>query len=78
MDRARNGRADFVATGLMSAGLLLAMYGMRAPGARPPVLVRRAADAAGAALLHVGGPERLVSVAILPVLPFLEAWFDFF
>ncbi|RCV35430.1 hypothetical protein SETIT_7G239200v2 [Setaria italica] len=119
MYRARNGRADFVATGLanvitamsyllfvvvtagrndpggtpvgagtvwqailafglMSAGLLMVTYGMRAPGARPPVLVRRAADAAGAALLHAGGPQRLMPVVILLVLSFLEAWFDFF
>ncbi|KAF8651196.1 hypothetical protein HU200_063438 [Digitaria exilis] len=69
-----------LAFGLMSTGLLMVMYGMRAPrGARPPPLVRRVADAAGAALLHAGGPERLlVPVMILLVLPFLEAWFDFF
>jgi hypothetical protein len=66
------------AFGLMSAGLLLIMYGMRARGARPPVLVRRVANAAGAALLHPGGPERLLAVMILLMLPFLEAWFDFF
>ncbi|RLM74857.1 uncharacterized protein C2845_PM15G22240 [Panicum miliaceum] len=63
------------AFGLMSAGLLLIMYGMRARGARPPVLVRRVANAA---LLHPGGPERLLAVMILLMLPFLEAWFDFF
>ena len=67
-----------LAFGLMSAGLLLVMHGMRARGARAPVLVRRAADAAGAALLHAGGPERLLPLMILLVLPFLEAWFDFF
>lgn len=66
------------AFGLMSAGLLLIMYGMRARGARPPVLVRRVANAAGAALLHPGGPERLLAVMILLLPPFLEAWFDFF
>ncbi|CAL5014861.1 unnamed protein product [Urochloa decumbens] len=66
------------AFGVMSAGLLLIMHGMRAPGARPPALVRGVANAAGAALLRAGGPERLVAVLILLLLPLLEAWFDFF
>lgn len=64
-----------LAFGLMSAGLLLVMYGVRAPGARPPVLVRRAADAAGALLWYAAGPERLLPLTLLLVL---QAWFDFF
>jgi hypothetical protein len=64
-----------LAFGLMSAGLLLIMYGVRAPGARPPVLVRRAADAAGALLWYAAGPERLLPLTLLLVL---QAWFDFF
>lgn len=67
-----------LALGLMSGGLLLIMYGMRAPGARPPVLVGRAADAAGALLWYAAGPERLLPLMILLVLSYLEAWFDFF
>ncbi|CAO2036523.1 unnamed protein product [Urochloa humidicola] len=66
------------AFGVMSAGLLLIMHGMRAPGARPPALVRGLANAAGAALLRAGGPERLVAVLLLLLLPLLQAWFDFF
>lgn len=47
-----------LALGAMAAGLLMIMYGMRARGrgARPPVLVRRVAGAAGALLWHAGGP----------------------
>lgn len=67
-----------LALGLMSGGLLLVMYGMRAPGARPPVLVRRAADAAGALLWHAAGPESLLPLMLFLVLSYLEAWFDFF
>lgn len=67
-----------LALGLMSGGLLRIMYGMRAPGARPPVLVGRAADAAGALLWYAAGPERLLPLMILLVLSYLEAWFDFF
>lgn len=67
-----------LAFGLMAGGLLLIMHGVRVRGARPPVLVRRVADAAGAVLWHAGGPERLLPVVVLILLPFLEAWFDFF
>jgi hypothetical protein len=67
-----------LAFGTMAGGLLLIMHGIRARGARPPVLVRRVAGAAGAVLWHAGGPERLLPVVALLLLPFLEAWFDFF
>ncbi|KAL6652020.1 hypothetical protein ACP70R_010945 [Stipagrostis hirtigluma subsp. patula] len=67
-----------LAFGLMSAGLLCVMHGMRARDARPPGLVRRAADAAAAALWHAGGPERLLPLLLLILCPFLEEWFDFF
>lgn len=67
-----------LAFGTMAGGLLLVMHGIRARGAQPPVLVRRVAGAAGAVLWHAGGPERLLPVVALLLLPFLEAWFDFF
>jgi len=67
-----------LAFGLMAGGLLLIMHGVRARGARPPVAIRRVADAAGAVLWHAGGPERLLGVVVLILLPLLEAWFDLF
>lgn len=61
----------------MAAGLLFIMHGMRVHDARPPLVLRRAMDAAVAVLGHAGGPERLLLVVIIIVCPFLEAWFDF-
>lgn len=66
-----------LAFGTMAGGLLLIMHGIRAHGARPPALVRRIAGAVPV-LWHAGGPERLLPVMALLLLPFLEAWFDFF
>ncbi|KAG8066294.1 hypothetical protein GUJ93_ZPchr0004g40264 [Zizania palustris] len=76
-----------LAFALLAAGLLCVMHGMmlRDGAARAPAFVRRAADAAAAALLNAGGPARLVpmpmplplALTILLLCPLLEAWFDF-
>ncbi|KAL5215246.1 hypothetical protein ABZP36_004398 [Zizania latifolia] len=76
-----------LAFALLAAGLLCIMHGMNlrddAAAARAPPFVRRAADAAAAALLNAGGPARLMlmpmplTLTILLLCPLLEAWFDF-